>query len=243
MRIVDLADSTDPELVAEFYDAVLRPSFTVDELPEDSGWLVASLSDGSGEIIAAVVVDDEGGLLSGAVGEPFPDCGIVLLGYMATRPGNRSRGLGSLVIESIVKPWISSTKCDYVVGEVMDPRLHREDLSADDRVRFYARHGARVADVPFFQPRVDPHSARVYGELLTVVAAREDMTKARLSSARLRCFVEQYFHMAEGSKALDDPEVRWLLSHLTGEKDISLVPIEQYESVPVRLPSEPRNAR
>ncbi|MEE2031950.1 GNAT family N-acetyltransferase [Rhodococcus chondri] len=214
MDIVDSRQVT-PAQLGEFYDAVLAPSFPLSELAPRAE-LLAGLHDPAGAMRAALAVAATGEIIGGAVGEWFPDCRVLLVTYLATRPGQRGGGVGREVLRAVMAQWRRSIAPLLVVGEVEDPRHHRDNGFGDPvrRLRFYASEGAEVIDVPYFQPALRSDGDRVRNLLLMTFAVdpacrRDD----GVDSATVRCFLERNLEGIEGHVG-DDPETTALWAAL-----------------------------
>jgi hypothetical protein len=106
--------------------------------------------------------------------------------------------------------WRRPSGPSVVLAEVHDPRHWPAtgDERPSARLRFYARHGARLLDLAWIQPRLTPGGDRVEGMLLLVLAARPPALLdggAALDGALVRAWVEQQLRDAEGDAALADP--------------------------------------
>ncbi|HYI62897.1 MAG TPA: hypothetical protein VEW93_13970 [Acidimicrobiales bacterium] len=176
----------DPALLDAVVDQVLLPSFSTDEIwdRDTTRDLVVA-----GALTATALVED--GIVLGASAEERGGPGEVgLLSYLASRPGSRSRGVGGELLDHLVADWARGPAA-LVVGEVHDPRLWPE---ADDerpaaRLRFYARHGARLLDLPWVQPALTPGRAPVPGMLLITL---HPLGGTHVESAPVRRWIEAY---------------------------------------------------
>ncbi len=157
-------------LLHRFYTELLEPAFTYDELESEDD-LLSSLVDWDADPpgLCLVRVDDDGRVVAGAVGERYA-AGVLLLGYLVVRAGQRDRGLGTRLMEEIAGRWYSHPDCHIALAEIADPRhAGHEGTDALDRLRFYDRLGARVICAPYFQPRLHEDSERVPHMLLIVL--------------------------------------------------------------------------
>ncbi|GAA2388575.1 hypothetical protein GCM10010420_09960 [Streptomyces glaucosporus] len=235
MRVRDVADG-DP-LLARVYDDLLVPSFPADEM-ETLEWLRTRLAEGTAVVTAAVEAD--GTPVAAAVGEWDPGSRVLLLSYLTVRPGLRSKGLGSLLLEEVAGAWQERFRPLLTLAEVEHPLAHKADRAYGDpaaRLRFYARHGARALDLPYFQPALRPGAGRVHGMLLLVLAraagggGREEGTVA---PGPVRAFVEDYL-LSEG-EAEPDGAVRRLREGLARPGGIRLLPLDPPEALPLSTP-------
>ena len=93
----------------------------------------------------------------------------MLLSYFATRADQRGRGVGSDLYRNVLSSVREPGRPSMVLVEVERPDRHLGDGEHGDptaRLRFYGRHGARVLDLPYFQPAIADGGERVYGMLL-----------------------------------------------------------------------------
>lgn len=198
--------------LARVFDDILTPAFPADELVPRAE-LFADLASGDSACWVAVV---EGNDLGVAIVDHQPACGTSLLSYLAVKQSSRARGLGSTLMRRVLE-----TRTGLLVVEVEDPRLHRDQGfgEPDRRAGFYARHGAQVLAVPFFQPALSPTGSRVPGMLLAVLG---EPTAAEVPAAPLRCFVQSYFGGYDDP--LDDPDGMALRASLAGDS-VRLLPM------------------
>ncbi|NMD96471.1 GNAT family N-acetyltransferase [Rhodococcus sp. BL-253-APC-6A1W] len=216
IRIVDIGDLP-ADMLDEFYDDVLTPSFPDEELLSPDA-LAAALADPAGTMCASVVVSDDGFVVGGAVGQWFPECRVLLTVYLATHPGRRGGGIGRAVLRAVRQEWLRRYDPLLILGEAEDPRHHRDRGFGDPgrRLAFYVNEGARVLDVPYFQPRLRPEDVRV-PHLLLLAFAIDDRSRRGdgLDAAPVRCFLEKNLLANEGTIG-DDPETSALRNAVEG---------------------------
>lgn len=215
----------DVGLLQATYDAVLRPSFTIDEL---SG--IGAVSPAPGRTVT-VALDREGTPVGCAVSD-LDDGGIGLLSYLAVSPASRGLGVGGRLLAWLAPAWAGR----LVLAEVHDPRGHSEtdDEHPEARLRFYARAGARVLDVPFVQPALSGGS-RVADMLLLVMAGPD---VHRLSAKPLRDWVLAYYLDSEGAEPTD-PQGRALLERFAVDH-IDVLPLTAWSRVRRLAAARPR---
>src|SRR5690606_37003340 len=137
-----------------------------------------------------------------------------LLGYLASAPGQRSRGLGAAVLEELRHVW-DEAGVRLALGEVHDPRSYPETPGerADARLAFYHRHGAELLDLPWIQPRLAPHLTRVPHMLLISLHRGADLAHVDSLPGRLLAgWAHRYFE-DETTTGGPDPERDSLLAH------------------------------
>jgi GNAT superfamily N-acetyltransferase len=195
--------------VDSLYEDVFAHSFLPDELEPAAG-LHQGLE--SGRHRTWVAVDEQGKVLGGLVGEWDDPPRVMLLSWLATRPGARGMGIGGPLLGTAVEAWKSEFDPCLIVSEIEDPTHpgHPSDEGHGDpaaRLRFYLRHGARVLDVPYFQPALGAGKERVRGLHLIVLHAHPSFAGENpdtLGGPILRQYIEMYQTYCEGAVAADD---------------------------------------
>lgn len=203
--------SPGPELDV-LYEEILRPSFTADELstlPE-----LRQAVD-SGLTSVWVSVDERDRILGAAIGEWEPQPRVVLLAWMAVRPGLRGAGIGGPLLRTAVDAWKAAHDPCLILTEVADPHRHDpgDEAHGDPvaRLRFYQRQGARILDLPYFQAALGPGRARVPGMLLLCLHGHPDLAGSEpdtIDGATLRTYLECYQIACEGAIARDEEAMR-----------------------------------
>lgn len=219
---------TDARDVGEVHDRVLTPAFSREELVSREA-LVADVSAGRSEVLA--VLDAGGRPLAAAVGDFFGD--VVLLGYLATERGSRSAGVGGELLDVAVRRWRSTRRrgrgpASVVLAEVEDPRSHDADPLRGDparRLGFYARHGARRLELPYFQPALHAETGRVGGMLLCVLDADERLLSADGARLEATGVIEEFFDAYIGAVRPGDLQHEHLRAALRTEAGIRLLPL------------------
>ncbi|WP_435300437.1 GNAT family N-acetyltransferase [Timonella sp. A28] len=141
------------EELTEFYDKVLIPSFPQSELV-DLDEFVESAKNGFIHVIGAIQ-DSE--IIAGAVGTAPTQEGVMLLLYLALKPGLRGGGVGGELLEHAVHVWRELYAPTVIMAEVEHPKYHNASEGHGDpaaRLRFYTRHGGKILDIPYFQPAI-----------------------------------------------------------------------------------------
>jgi GNAT superfamily N-acetyltransferase len=182
--------TTPGEKTRALYAEVLTPSFPPDEL-HSLRTLHSALEAGTGPIWIAE--DDDGRILGGAVGEWDAENRVVLLSYLAVRPGIRGGGVGGSLLRAAVE----------------DPAHFRGSEAHGDpaaRWRFYQRQGGRALDLPYFQAALRPDTRRVPHLMLVVLHADPKFNVAgpdTVDPAPLRAYLEGYQRECEGAVGVD----------------------------------------
>jgi GNAT superfamily N-acetyltransferase len=209
---LDIRQIDDPvEHLDELFHDLLEPSFAPDEL----GGLPAVrhvVTAATTSVWAAF--DGDGRILGTAVGEYDVATRIMLLSWLAVRPGLRGGGIGRPLLTTALSAWKTEYDPCLILAEVEDPDQHHYDELRGDpaaRLRFYRRLGARALDVPYFQAALGAGLRRVPGLLLLVLHAHPDFFGKRpdtLDGAVLRTYLEMYQRECEGAVADDEEASR-----------------------------------
>ncbi|MEW2132274.1 GNAT family N-acetyltransferase [Streptomyces sp. NPDC005435] len=210
MNLVDVTGGG--PLLDEIYDDVFRPSFSFDELSPRRE-LAGALA--RGEAVVTAVVDDDGRPVAAAAGEWSPQTRVLLLSYVAVRPGVRSRGYGARLMDAVGGSWQERFRPLVTLVEFEHPLAHGSDPKRGDpaaRFRFYARHGARALALPYFQPALGGRRKRIYGMVLAAVCVTPEARGERdgtVAAGPVRGFLTDYFLTTE-EKVPTDPAARRL---------------------------------
>ncbi|NUS11611.1 MAG: GNAT family N-acetyltransferase [Streptomyces sp.] len=221
----------DGPLLDAVYDELLVPAFPAHELMT-AAEVRAGLE--SGLLWVSAVVRD-GRPDGAAVAEWSPDSGVLLLAYMAVRRDLRSSGVGSALMAEIRSGWQERVRPLLTLAEIEHPAAHAADADRGDpaaRLRFYARHGARALDVPYFQPSLRPGAPRVPGMLLAVLTtAPEPADAPAVPSGPVRAFMTEYFQHCEGGVP-EDPAAAAMFGAM-GPEGIALLPLDDPAALPL----------
>ncbi|MGW2278875.1 GNAT family N-acetyltransferase [Streptomyces sp. NPDC001770] len=232
MQVTDIG--LDSPLLDVVYDELLVPNFPAHELVTREE-LRAGLKSGAQWISAVVREGRPDGV---AIAEWSPASRVLLLSYMAVRRDLRSSGIGGALMGEIRTGWQARVHPLLTLAEVEHPAAHRPDGEHGDqtaRLRFYARHGARVLDVPYFQPSLRPGAARVPGMVLALLTTAPELADAAdgaavVPSEPVRGYMTEYFEEAEGSVP-DDPATTALFAAMP-PGGIALLPIDDIAALP-----------
>jgi GNAT superfamily N-acetyltransferase len=196
-----------PELSGDmfdrFYHTVLESAFPPEEL-EDIETVRALHYEPSPSVpgLAALRADDPVG---GALGEHYGDSNIVLLAYLAMRADCRGIGMGSALLDRALLSWRELLAPTAILAEVEDPRGRSAGPTGDPaaRLRFYARSGAKLLPLRYFQPSIGTGMPRVRGMLLVCLDPRRES----VPKGPVLALLDEYMREAEGSEAATaDPE-------------------------------------
>lgn len=235
-KIVE-APGLDRPALEWFYRRVLVPSFdaaelvTLDELCR--GCLATDHEPG-----AFVVID--GRPVAGLLAERFPASGVLLVSYLAVHQSYRGRGYGGLLLAEMLPKWQASWQPSIVIAEIGDPRFHAASDETGDpfaRVRFWARAGAQLLAMPYFQPALRPGSPRVPDMLLIAFTETEESVPGEV----VYRFLHEYFAACEGQRACTDPAVHALLDWTRRDGGrVPLWPVERFRDLPSIVCQEER---
>lgn len=192
----------------DLYRDILLPAFNQDEL----GGLntVQQLVESDVAQVWAAS-DPDGRVLGMAIGEYDSELRIMLLSWLAMRPGFRGAGIGRPLLTAALQAWKTAYDPCLILAEVEDPTRHTGDELRGDpaaRLRFYQRLGARPLDLPYFQAALGPQLRRVPDLLLMVLSGHPAFSGRNpdtVDGAVLRSYLEKYQRECEGSVA-DDPQ-------------------------------------
>lgn len=240
LEIRDLRTAADASLIERIYHEILEPSFSSDELDTLECVLDGLTEGGSYECWGLAALDGQTPV-GNIMGYPYPESGVLLVGYVAARPGLYSRGVGGVLLAEAGRRWYGREGLTLVLAEIDDPRYHPAAGGIDPvrRVGFYARHGTRVAVGPYFQPRLQGEGKkRVYDMFLAVLAARDEAIGPgpSLSGRQLSAFLTEYFAASgEGSDwpLAEDAEGHWLLDWYRDREAVGLQPIDMYPQLEI----------
>jgi GNAT superfamily N-acetyltransferase len=193
-------------MLAQVYREVLAPAFPPKELESEES-VTEALDDGLGSLIVAV--DDNGRPAGAAFGRWSEASRVMLLANLAVKPGTRGHGLGGRLLHDAVDTW--RERCDpcLILAEIESPDaplVHEVYGDPRRRLAFYESAGARVLDLPYFQPGIGGTSQRVRGMLLLVIHADASFTPDhpdRVAGKPLRAFMTEYLLAAEGVAPTD----------------------------------------
>ncbi|MFI6759049.1 hypothetical protein ACIBF5_07885 [Micromonospora sp. NPDC050417] len=231
MKLVDL---TAGPMLEALHREVLATSFPPDQL--------VSLADlrkqiETGLVVVTAAVDGDGRVLGGVVGEWSPTSRVMLLSYLAVAADARGGGVGRFLYTGAVESWPARHHPCLVLAEVESPAGHSGSEAYGDplaRLRFYGRHGARLLELPYFQPALAPGLSRVPDLLLLVLHLDTEFHGAggadTVAGEPLRQFMVEYFESTEGAVP-DDPTASALLHAMAAPGGVPLRPVERHREV------------
>lgn len=223
---VSVRAATDAAEVSRCYADLLTNAFTADELVDREA-MVQAWRERSSDVVVAVDGTD---VVGAAVAEVYTEARTVLMAWLAVAAARRALGVGSILHDYAVDRWMRLFDPRLVLAEVEHPRVALPSGAHGDpsaRLRFYARHGARALDLPYFQPPVRPGAPRVYGLVLVVLANAAELADSRtIAAAPVRSFLHAYVPVA------DDPAYAALRAAAGGTR-IELLDLRDVDRLPV----------
>ncbi len=235
MRLVTADPGT---LLDTVFTEILTPAFLPEEL-SSLAELRSAVRLGVARVLVAV--DDGDRPLGAAVGEWSERSRVVLLGYLAVSRDARSTGVGGQLLEHAMHAWRLEFDPRLILAEIEHPAAHGANPDRGDpaaRLRFYARHGGRALDMPYFQPALGPGLSRVYGVILAALWVGPDAggkSPGTIDGAPVREFMHEYFEECEGGVP-DDPAARALFDGLDRPDGVPLLPLDEPGGLPVSTP-------
>jgi predicted N-acetyltransferase YhbS len=208
---IEKLDYHDGAAVADFYQTILQPNFSADELEAEES-VVAGLR--AGRTYALVARGADGTIVGGAVGDWFADSQVLLFSYIAVPEKLRGTGIGGQLLLAARTSWTEELAPLLIIGEVEDPRYYQDSGFGNPlkRVALYENSGIRSLPVAYFQPALRPGASRVPHLLLMVsggTAARPGTE--RVDGAIVERFLKEYFQLCEGPPRDDDPDYHAML--------------------------------
>jgi GNAT superfamily N-acetyltransferase len=192
--------------LGQVYRELLVPAFPANEI-ESEQHIADTLDAGLGSLFIAL--DDAGEPAAAAFGRWWQPAQVQLLSYLAVDKRTRGHGLGGRLLREAVGVWSERYEPCIVVAEVESPdapMVHADYGDPRRRLAFYEAAGARVLDLPYFQPGIGGPERRVRGMLLLVLHAAPSFTPedpSRIVAEPLRAFMEAYLQEFEGRRPTD----------------------------------------
>lgn len=191
-----------PATIDEIYTYLLEPNFPPAELVGRAAFNVCYAR--PSPIYPGVVALRDGVPVGAAFGERHDSTGIVLLAYLVVAAERRELRLGGRLLARARDEWSAAPGTTAVLAEVEDPGQHKDEGTGNPtaRLRFYARAGARVVPIDYFQPSLLPGLPRVTGMLLLSLVPEQQT----LAAAPLMAFLDDHLTGCEGPPSADDAD-------------------------------------
>jgi GNAT superfamily N-acetyltransferase len=209
------------DLINRVHSELLVPNFLAAEtVTLDTLRKAAAVAAGGTSI--TVGTEDTGQLVAAAIGDWFPNSRVLLLSYLVVRAERRAQRIGSALLRHALPAWSARYDPLVVLGELEDPRYHppRAGQDPEARLRFYRRLGARVLDLAYTQPEVNPGHGRA-SNLLLIALPNGQGPDSALDAAVLLQFLIEYYRSVEGDGCFDD-EFNALLSAVARQGHVPL---------------------
>ena len=212
LQVIDLRERHhDERLLRLFYRRLFRPAFPICEERESVKTWRALLWGHCDAcelhcLVAGYDVDDprRRRIVAGLLFEYYPisDCG--LLTYLVTHPTFRRRGLATMLFQRGIRNLKAIAarrrrRLHAVFLEIKDPRKRARASDVMDpwtRLAFFERRGARILDLPYVQPPLEPGQGSARALLLLVAWPR--YANRRAAPARHLCRFLREFYRALG---------------------------------------------
>lgn len=224
------------EQLRAIYDTIMVESFPPDEL---ISWDELREGVASGEL-RMYAVYDEAGAVAIAVIEKLSDT-VVLLNYFATRTDQRGKGVGTALLSELLESIRSQDAPALILGEVEHPSYREADPAFGDpaaRLRFYGRLGARILDVPYFQPPVAADMPAVYGMLLLALEVDPAGEEGHVGVILPEIGLANALETLMGELDREAFPVDALLQAASAEDGVRLLPLSDYEEAKVATPPQ-----
>ncbi len=248
-EVIDLRTARDESLLDHLYQAVYLPNFQTPEQQEDpSIWkplLWGPVPLPPKPILHILVAGQhvraqERRILYGfLILEFFRTSACGLLTYLAVDQNARRRGVARLLLAKAIEQLkvdarAQGTELRAVFAEVNDPALVSESegaITPAERVKIFARLGARQVPVRYVQPQLKPGRGRS-GTLLLIALPIESRPPEVLDSRTVRAFLRE-FYQSLGVDPARDPDFTRMIADLPDGALILRVP----GSVPDHAPN------
>lgn len=217
------------------HSQILEPSFPAYELMSLER-LTAEVEHGDTSV--RVIRGDDGELAGCAVATWYEAAHVLLLDYLALRPGARGGGLGGTLLNSSVAAWSEEYDPCIVLAEVEHPDhhdAHPEHGDPEARLRFYAREGARLLPLPYFTPGVGEGMPRVGGMMLAVLHAHPDLLgdhDEEIASEPIATVL----HLQAGDASGHDEAQTELIAAAGANPTLPLLRADRVGDVPIGIP-------
>jgi len=232
---VPIVEPATPEELAVVHTDILTPSFPAHELMALDR-LTDEVENGTTTVR---VVRDEAGVLAGtAIATWYPEASVLLIDYLALRPGQRGGGLGGALLSSSVAAWAERYDPCIVIAEVEHPDHHDAHPQHGDpeaRLRFYARQGARLLPLPYFTPGVGEGAVRVGGMMLAVLHAHPTLLGDDANEIESEP-IARVLHLQAGDADTHDEARTELIAVAEARPTLPLLRADRPGDIPIGIP-------
>lgn len=208
--LVTMASSDRRKLLQEVHKRILMPAFPSNEItPLD---VLQRMWVGTPPRLAVhAALDSYGQPVGCALAQWFPRSTVLLFAYLAVRADRRGGGIGTCLVTRALREWAMVYRPALVVAEAEDPHAYpcTPDQDPLGRLRLYARLGARLLELRYVQPEINPGAGRVR-DLLLLIA--QDYSAGLVTAPSgivgvpglvVRAFLEEYYRDCEGETHCD----------------------------------------
>ncbi|MEL4356561.1 MULTISPECIES: GNAT family N-acetyltransferase [unclassified Luteococcus] len=174
-----------------WYHDLLLPTFPRDELTTEEDFL-AAIRDGRLLAHSAGDADHPDGIV---LAEHDAESRVLLLTWLAVRPGCRGGGIGRRLLTEAMASWQAELSPELILGEVEHPESIPASADHGDpasRVRFYHSLGARALDLPHVQPPLRPGGATLENLMLVAFLDRGNPPGATVPVEPVQQFLAGY---------------------------------------------------
>lgn len=232
---VPVVEPATPEEVAAVHSDILTPSFPPHELMTLER-LVTEVEHGTTSV--RVVRDEDGELAGTAIATWYLEARVLLIDYLALRPGQRGGGLGGALLGSSVAAWAEQYDPCIVIAEVEHPDHHDAHPQHGDpeaRLRFYAKQGARLLPLPYFTPGVGEGAVRVGGMMLAVLHAHPTLLGDDANEIESEP-IARVLHLQAGDEGTHDAARTELIAVAGANPTLPLLRADRPGDVPIGIP-------
>jgi GNAT superfamily N-acetyltransferase len=198
------------KLLDEIHEQILVSAFPSNEITP-LGILQQRWTGTPPRLAVHAALDSRGQPVGCAVAQWFPLSATLLFAYLAVRADWRGGGIGTSLITQAIPDWAAVYCPTLVVAEAEDPRVYPYTSTQNPlaRLRLYTRLGARLLELKYVQPEINPGAGRVRDLLLLVVqeySAGVVVTPGavvEVPTAVVLTFLSEYYRDSEGEDHRD----------------------------------------
>ena len=221
-RIVTAANRAAEEARLDHFKLqIYRPAFPDRNEREPFDVILSRLSQGaqveacpSSYILFALEGDE---VLGGAIYDWYPSCGAMELIYLAVDEQHRRKGVGrSLMLDgtALLRDHLATEggKMEALYFETNDPSLSDvvDSMDSAERVRCFARWGAKLIHIDYVQPPLTPQAEAVEHLMLATLPQFSD-SETSLSAEALSAFLKEFYR---GLDAAESPFLGQMLEQI-----------------------------
>lgn len=219
------------ELVHRFDREIYRAAFpNADQREDPQQWLetLARNPDSPAPyltILLALSAQEQIG--GGLVLEHYREAETALVTYLAVPPRFRGYGTSRLLLDHALEllQWSQGRKPIPLLAEMENPLLSppEEAASAFERAAILNALGLVKCDLPYVQPALSRNGGRVRDMLLC--AQRRTLRNDRLSSARLKAFLHEFYRSLDVAEPELDQDWQAMAEWLSQREEVVFSPL------------------